>query len=186
MQESVLKALEEFLVQASGNALFPIVGYGLDGDNILLLTTNIPDLPYAMRILKETTGKDYNLGYSFCRNVIAQLAERNPNVMRFHERAIQGLHLEKLVELGRVVSIFGAPFFKLKAFALVDICGFSQLGHAEQLSQLYGLTNALGSSIRRAHKFCRRLGLSFGFGRTSTGDGFYLWHDWVGGLLPRI
>jgi len=63
----------------------------------------------------------------------------------------------------------------------VDICHFSRLSHADQLSQLYSLQDVLSSWIRRAAKFCEQLRLAIDFGRASTGDGFYIWHNRVGG-----
>lgn len=102
-------------------------------------------------------------------------------MFRLHEATIAGLSAGDFSEVGRVVSIFGAPFFRQKAFGLVDICGFSLLSHPEQLSQLYSLTNVLGSAIRRSRAFCDRLGVRPDFGRASTGDGFYVWHNGIGG-----
>jgi hypothetical protein len=61
------------------------------------------------------------------------------------------------------------------------MCGFSRLENPDQLAQLYSLTNAVDSAIRRTYKICQRLKLPNRFGRASTGDGFYLWHDYLGG-----
>jgi class 3 adenylate cyclase len=181
VNEQILEALSRFLRESSRDGLFPIIAYAIDNNRIALLTTNIPDLPLAMKVLTEATNQNYNLGYSLAIHLAQRAAEHNPHVFRLHEVVIEGLGGEERVDVGRVVSIFGAPFFEQKAFALVDICGFSRLSHPEQLSQLYSLTNVLGSSVRRVARFCARLGIRPSFGNTSTGDGFYLWHDYVGG-----
>lgn len=181
MKDEVLKKLEVFFDNSTSYGLFPIVAYSLDGNNLLLLTTNIPDLALAFDVLKDATGQEYDLGHYVPTLALRRAAQDNPHVFVLHETNIPGLNAELLAEIGRVVSIFGAPFFRQKGFALVDICHFSRLSHADQLSQLYSLQNVLGSSIRRAGKFCGQLRLATDFGRASTGDGFYVWHNTIGG-----
>jgi len=180
-QRLLLQELAAFLADSTKDGLFPLVAYSVTQDWVSILTTNIPDLPFAIRILAVVNRTGYNLGYSLRPEVIKRLANSNPHVFRLFERQLPRVHEVKLRRLGRVVSTFGAPFYEQKGFALLDMCGFSRLDNPSQLSQLYSLTNAIDSSIKRCYNVCQRLRLPNRFGRTSTGDGFYLWHDFIGG-----
>jgi hypothetical protein len=188
MNDAVLESLAQFFEEATNDGLYPIVVYGINQntDTIVLLTTSIPNFSHAINVLKTALKREYNLGQSAKPADLEQLAKENPHVFRLHRKTISSLgerfsSEERRREIGKVVSMFGAPFFQQKAFGLVDICGFSRLSHAEQLSYLYSLTNVLSSAKRRVSKFCRQLNVKPIFGQASTGDGFYFWHDSLGG-----
>ncbi len=146
-----------------------MVAYGMDNDDFHVLTTSIPSLPLGMDILKEIN-REYNLGRSLQINRLDQLAKENPHVFRKNLRKIEGLGQLEVNEIGRLVGLYGTPFYPQKGFGLIDICGFSRLNSSEQLAQLYSLTNVLSSSIRRCWKFSDRLKVRNMFGRASTGD----------------
>ena len=177
----LLQELAAFFAESTKDGLFPLVAYSVTQDSVLILTTNIPDLPYAIRILGIVSRTGYNLGYNLRPDRVRDLAAENPHVLRKFERQIPRVHEIQLRRVGRVVSTFGAPFYEQKAFALLDMCGFSRLDNPSQLAQLYSLTNAVDSAIKRSYNVCQRLRVPNRFGRASTGDGFYVWHDYIGG-----
>ena len=149
--------------------------------DVRILTTAIPNLALGVRILESATQFGYNLGRRFSPQRLAQLKDQNPHVFFSHERRITGIDPTRIASVGRMISRFGAPFLRTKGFALIDICGFSRLTHSDQLAYLYSLTNMLDSSIRRTRRFCTELKIKNSFGRNSTGDGYYFWHDGIGG-----
>src|SRR6266849_10542397 len=122
----------EFLESSTQSRLFPVVAYALDPPALILLTTTIPELPRAMAIIRDVTREDYTIR-SLRPDQIDRIADGNPHVFRRFTTDPLGLRGEDLSEVGLVVSLFGAPFFKQKAFGLVDICGFSALDYAHQL-----------------------------------------------------
>ena len=181
MTREMAEAIAEALGHATAGGLYPIVAYGVSDGGITVLTTNISELSYALRILRTATGREYNLGYYFHRPVLERAARENPHVFRLQDFGVDGIRNAEAGDIGRIVRMFGAPFFSQKAFGLVDIVGFSRLNHADQLSHLYSLNNILSSSMRRCYKFCRRIGLNNTYGASTTGDGYYFWHDANGG-----
>ncbi len=181
MEATVREALVTFLRSKTSFGLYPLVAYDLNGDDVTLLTTNIPDLPLAIRVLEEVTKRDYDLGSYTPGNTLEWITSQNPHLFRRHPGPIPGLSALDKPEVGRLISCFGAPHYRQKAFLLVDICGFSQLNYAEQLSQLYSLNNIFSQGVYRARTFSTALGLPNRFARASTGDGFYSWHSAVGG-----
>ena len=174
-----MSAVAGFLTDST-TGLFPLVAYSVSQDSLLILTTNIIDLPYAIRILEDVTRAGYNLSYSLRPEMAQRLSGENPHVFHASERKVPRIHEIELRRIGRLVATFGAPFYHEKGFALVDVCGFSRLDNPDQLAQLYSLTNAVDSAIRRSYRVCQKLKLPNRFGRASTGDGFYLWHDHLG------
>jgi len=180
-EESLLHKLAEFFAESTRDGLFPLVAYSLNQDSVLILTSSIPDLTYAIRILGVVSRSGYNLGFSLRPDFVTRIADENPHVFKKYERQIPRIGEIEIRRVGRVVATFGAPFYEQKGFALLDICGFSRLDSANQLAQLYSLSNAVDSAIQRSYKVCQRLRLPNRFGRTSTGDGLYLWHDLLGG-----
>ena len=148
---------------------------------IRVLTTSIADLSYALEVLEKATYQGYNLGKRLWPSRLKGLSEQNPHVFSLKEVTVDGYSNTDFLEIGRVIQRFGAPFVKEKGFALVDICSFSRLGHSEQLSSLYSLTNMLDTAVRRSWRFCKRLNVRNRFGKNSTGDGYYFWHEGLSG-----
>lgn len=153
---------------------------GKSTQKVLILTTNIKNLSYALNILSRATSDGYNLGRRKWPNQIMRLHDENPHIFSIAEADIPGLSTHEAHHVGRFISRFGAPFLKEKGFALVDICGFSRLHHSDQLSALYSLTNLLDAATYRAKTFCDSYRTGSRFGRTSTGDGYYFWHEGLG------
>jgi len=60
-----------------------------------------------------------------------------------------------------------------RAVLLLDIVGFSKAGPEQQAAQL----TTLEFSLNLAEEMARAHGLAVGFGRTTTGDGFYVWNE---------
>jgi hypothetical protein len=68
-KRDLISDLATFFEEATSRGLFPLVAYGLDNEDFLVLTTSIADLPLGMGILREIN-KDYNLGRSLQINRI--------------------------------------------------------------------------------------------------------------------
>ena len=67
---------------------------------------------------------------------------------------------------------YGLAFTERRAVALVDIVAFSRASRLEQAAKL----NSLAYSIAIAQRRSGQLHLDVDLGRSSTGDGFYLWN----------
>jgi hypothetical protein len=169
------------LRQATADGLFPLVAYSLEGDRLGLLTSNIRDLSQAISVLKTVTKKEYNLGKYIFFDRIKKIAEHNPHLFKLHVSTIEGMGEIEKSSLGRLISVFGAPYFKEKAFALVDICGFTQMTYSKQLASLYSIERLFFQSRYRSRIFCDHLSVGANFGRSSTGDGYYIWSNFLGG-----
>lgn len=183
MQEDGLRALETALRGQTREGLFALVGYGLEAGRIHLLTANIPDLPVAIRILRDTSGREYNLGQYLPLDDVRRASQENPHFLHYKSYEIPGLDFSEssLRAVGSLVVAFGAPFYSHKAVGVVDICGFSTVPPFSQLAYLYSLENLFRSNAKRCRCFTSELHLSSDFGHASTGDGFYFWHEMHGG-----
>lgn len=182
MRAKLFHELWQALLEATNEGLYPPVGYALslEKQRIWLLTTSINKIPLAMEILKKSTGEEYNLGRHLQEDRLQRIAQENPHVFIANTYPLEGFLRGDLRQIGKIVQAFGAPFFRIKAFGLVDICGFAKCPVYEQLSMLYSLSNALRSTVKRCARFCSRLGVEPRFDTASTGDGFYFWHPAVG------
>lgn len=185
--------LPEYLNRITRKGLFPLMGYNLESRasssieriecEFTPMTSNIPDLVHAHEILEKHVYRGFNLGHSLEMWKLDQLANGNPHVFMKHPKVIiKGLEKSDVGRIGRLVARNGTPFVREKGFALVDICEFSRKSSREQLACLYSLTNMLDSSIRRCNTFLPELHMEGNsrYGRNSTGDGFYFWHDGLG------
>jgi hypothetical protein len=81
---------------------------------------------------------------------------------------------ERIIE--RLVKRYSISYVASRAVALLDIVGFSLLSPFEQMTQL----NSLSYSLNSAHSKMLAKDLGIDFGRSTTGDGFYLWNREVG------
>ncbi|MCB2102145.1 MAG: hypothetical protein KDE22_14810 [Rhodobacterales bacterium] len=81
----------------------------------------------------------------------------------------EGLNLETITALVRRYSI---SHVQDRAVALFDAVGFSLLSPLEQVTQL----NSLAYSVNSAHSKLMDKNIQINFGRTTTGDGFYIWN----------
>lgn len=178
---SPIERVQSFLSDATSFGLYPLVAYSTDGNRIGVLTCSIDILPFGIKILRDVTREGYNLGRRLHPNLCDKLQAENPHVFQARWTEIAELSSQDQQHLGRIVASFGSPYYAQKGFALVDICGFSQLDYSHQLAQLYSLTNALDTAMRRFRAASERLRIPSRFGRSSTGDGFYFWHDYIGG-----
>jgi hypothetical protein len=71
-----------------------------------------------------------------------------------------------------MVRRHGVSWSEGRAVALLDIVGFSRYGEIEQVM----LLNSLAYSLAVAERRCRQHGMNLNVGRSTTGDGFYLWN----------
>ncbi len=147
---------------------------------VIVMTTNIMDLSNAIAILQEVSDVGYNLGKSHRPSSLTRLRDGNPHVFRIREALVSTTFQVQWKYAGRMIGRYGAPLLNEKGFSLIDICGFSQMKNSDQLAALYSLTNMLDSSIRRCARFCDEAQIGLKFGRNSTGDGYYFWHEGIG------
>ena len=172
--------LEKSFEEISTGGIYPVIGYGpLNYDSgqthFVVLTTNIPELSYALKAFSRVAKAEYNLGRYTSLDSLDTLAKENPHTFRIHELRLQG-HVQP-TDVRDTAMLFGPSNWPSKAFALVDICGFSVLPPEEQVAYLLSLDNAVKSAVRRCRHHCSNLGISASFARSSTGDGYYLWHN---------
>jgi hypothetical protein len=73
----------------------------------------------------------------------------------------------------RMFRLFTVSKTLHRAVLLLDIVGFSKAGPEEQAAQL----TTLEFSLNLAEEMARGHGLGVSFGRTTTGDGFYVWNE---------
>jgi hypothetical protein len=76
----------------------------------------------------------------------------------------------------KLVKRYGISYVDCRAVALFDIVGFSLLSPFEQMTQI----NSLSYSINSAHSKMLSKSIDIDFGRSTTGDGFYLWNRSLG------
>ena len=76
------------------------------------------------------------------------------------------------VALDNLVQRYGLSFVERRAVLLFDIAGFSLYTPFEQASQL----NSLSYSMNSAYNKLQSVGIDVPFRRTTTGDGYYVWH----------
>jgi len=81
---------------------------------------------------------------------------------------------EQIIE--KLVKRYSITYVENRAVALFDIVGFSLLTPFEQMTQL----NSLSYSINSAHSKMLAKSIGIDFGRSTTGDGFYLWNRALG------
>jgi hypothetical protein len=184
MKRKVLAGILRALDEQTESGMFPLVGYGAEQGRLHLLTTTIPDLPLAIRILRDATKADYNLGVHHNPDFLNRVAAENRHYVRAEPHDVDGLvpSADLWESLGRAVVAFGAPLYPQKGVGLVDVCRFSRRGTAEQLAALYSIESAFHTGVKRfAASMADRIGLNAQFGHSSTGDGYYIWHELQGG-----
>ena len=160
--------------------LYPVIGYGqLRRENELtrfsVLTSNIPELSHALDVFKQVVGSDYNLGQFVPHEDLQSLVSENPHLFRLQDIALPGIVAP--TDVRDAASLFGPSYWPMRAFALVDICGFSVLQPKDQLAHLLSLDNAVRSAVKRCRGICSALGVTSSYSRSSTGDGYYIWHE---------
>jgi hypothetical protein len=167
----------------TNDGLFPVVAYSplfreKESTKFSVLTSNIPDLSHALDIFKEAIGRDYNLGQNVDLADLQNLVAHNPHLFRLQEVTIQ--EAISPTDVRDVAMRFGPSYWPVRGFALVDICGFSTLQPRDQLAHLLSLDNMLRSAARRCGSICAALNVETVFSRSSTGDGYYIWHKQLG------
>ncbi len=76
----------------------------------------------------------------------------------------------------RMIKRYSISYVPNRAVALFDIVGFSLLNPFEQMTQL----NSLSYSINSAQSKLLATEIGIDFGRSTTGDGFYIWNRDLG------
>jgi hypothetical protein len=83
--------------------------------------------------------------------------------------------------LDQLIRRYGLSYVEHRAVILFDIAGFSLYSPFEQASQL----NSLSYSMNSAYNKLQTLGVNVPFRRTTTGDGYYVWHSEVNAEANR-
>jgi class 3 adenylate cyclase len=78
--------------------------------------------------------------------------------------------------LRRLIRRYGITRLEDRAVVLFDIVGYSKLADLEQVAQLNSLSFSLNVALKRLDD----RGLGVDLGRSTTGDGFYLWNRAIG------
>lgn len=179
------EALAAFMSDSTCGGLFPAIAFGMDPDGspstVGLLTSPIVDLPVALELVERVHDKEISPYRFIPLKTIKYIADKNA-IMKCHVREISGLDTkdpEHRKAFSRLMAYCTASRWKSRAFALIDMVGFSLASTPEQLS----MRMSLGQSVNQVSNRMYPLGLkgvidsraSRGFNRTSTGDGFYIW-----------
>ena len=101
---------------------------------------------------------------------VARLLKVEPKYLELRKPLSASPVQLRIVE--EMVKRYGISFVDNRAVALFDIVGFSLLGPFEQMTQLNSLSYSLNSA--QSKMMDRNIGISFG--RSTTGDGFYIWN----------
>ncbi len=75
--------------------------------------------------------------------------------------------------IDELIKRYSINYVKSRAVLLFDIVNFSVVSPFEQTSQL----NSLSYSLNAAHNKLRKQNITVNFCRTTTGDGYYIWHE---------
>ncbi|MEM8982287.1 MAG: hypothetical protein AAGC71_04635 [Pseudomonadota bacterium] len=101
---------------------------------------------------------------------IARLLAIEPRYLPLRQAV--GRTATELEIIEQMVKRYGISFVPSRAVALFDIVGFSLLSPFEQMTQLNSLSYSLNSA--QSKLMDNQIGVSFG--RSTTGDGFYIWN----------
>ena len=105
---------------------------------------------------------------------VARLLGIEQTHLKLRQRIEDSPTTDQIIE--KLVKRYGISYVDSRAVALFDIVGFSLLTPFEQMTQL----NSLSYSINSAHSKMLSKSIDIDFGRSTTGDGFYLWNRGLG------
>ena len=105
---------------------------------------------------------------------VARLLGIEQTQLKLRQRIEDSPTTDRIIE--KLVTRYGISYVDRRAVALFDIVGFSLLTPFEQMTQL----NSLSYSINSAHSKMLSKSIDIDFGRSTTGDGFYLWNRGLG------
>lgn len=103
----------------------------------------------------------------------ARLLEVQPVELRLEQRIGEAAGDISPLLVERVFRLFTVRKVLHRAVLLIDIVGFSKAAPEVQAAQL----TSLEFSLNLAEEMARAQGLAVTFGRTTTGDGFYVWNE---------
>ncbi len=105
---------------------------------------------------------------------VARLLGIEQTQLKLRQRIDDSPTTDQIIE--KLVKRYGISYVDSRAVALFDIVGFGLLTPFEQMTQL----NSLSYSINSAHSKMLSKSIDIDFGRSTTGDGFYLWNRSLG------
>ncbi len=184
---NVARAIQYEISRATSYGTFPLIAFGLDKgrrpEQAILITSTIPEMALAWDLLDRFLPEDYEFSGYVPWIRLESFAKSHKTVTRWHVIDIPGFCAERDAGLfTSVAQANSASKWRRKAFGLVDICGFSKATIEQQLSYRTSLALALSQACSRVNKLTARnyLGGRTTFYSTSTGDGFYFWHQYAG------
>jgi len=184
--EALHTGIAGFFAEATSDGLFPAVAFGLDPNGapstVGVLTTPITDFPVSLQIVERVCHETVTPYRFVPLQRLKYIGDKNA-IMRLALREIPSLDTkrpEHRKAVSRIMAYCTASRWKSRAFALVDMAGFSLCSTPEQLSLRMSLGQAINTCLRRMYP----LSISEvipeasirGFNRISTGDGFYIWN----------
>jgi len=105
---------------------------------------------------------------------VARLLGSKPINIKLRQKITDTPTSDQIIE--KLVKRYSITYVANRAVALFDIVGFSLLTPFEQMTQI----NSLSYSINSAHSKMLAQNIGIDFGRSTTGDGFYLWNREIG------
>ncbi|MEM7277877.1 MAG: hypothetical protein AAF385_07095 [Pseudomonadota bacterium] len=183
-QRSNLVYLEKCLHQEWGLGQRCVLAWTPHDQGILILV--VPHYAVAEYTAEENQvpGQGWTLSERFIKSLLSgsrllshvqllkvgRLLKVEPKYIALRQALGQSSTELDIVE--RMVKRYGISFVESRAVALFDIVGFSLLSPFEQMTQLNSLSYSLNSA--QSKMMDRDIGISFG--RSTTGDGFYIWN----------
>ena len=183
-ERSNLVLLEKSLHSEWGLGQHCILGWTPYEDGILILV--VPHYAVAEYAAGRTNGKQsqWQLSEHFIKSLlskkrllteaqlrkVARLLEIEPRYLQLRQPV--GRRATELEIIEQMVKRYGISFVPSRAVALFDIVGFSLLSPFEQMTQL----NSLSYSVNSAQSKLMDKDIGISFGRSTTGDGFYIWN----------
>ena len=183
-ERSNLVLLEKSLHTEWGLGQRCILGWTPHEDGVLILV--VPHYAVAEYAAGRTNGKrsQWQLSEQFIKSLlskkrllteaqlrkVARLLEIEPRYLPLRQPL--GRSTTELEIIEQMVKRYGISFVPSRAVALFDIVGFSLQSPFEQMTQLNSLSYSLNSA--QSKLMDKNIGISFG--RSTTGDGFYIWN----------
>ncbi len=105
---------------------------------------------------------------------VSRLLGIEPTSIELRQKIEDSPLTDQIIE--KLVKRYSISYVAKRAVAVFDIVGFSLLAPFDQMTQL----NSLSYSINSAHSKMLAKSIGIDFGRSTTGDGFYLWNRGLG------
>jgi hypothetical protein len=187
IQQSNLRHIDQALKQHWNLGQNILLCWCLDGKSIQVLPAPHYFLGQFSASLNDCQPVDrlQALNGSFIRNMISTarqltLEDFNGAASRLQLSPVSialpaplGQNAELIADIEQLVKRYSINFVQSRAVMLFDIVDFSLVSPFEQTSQL----NSLSYSLNAAHNKLLQQNIDINFSRSTTGDGYYVWHN---------